>query len=117
MNTAFTSMSGNIRKIVAVALIATGVPATGLLLVGCKTPTASQSTTPAMSEAIRCPKCEVTWVKVPRRDGKAGIVGYSSRMKMECPDCRNAVLSFFETGKFQHTCKTCGDVLEHCIAH
>ncbi|MCG3147739.1 MAG: hypothetical protein PCFJNLEI_01180 [Verrucomicrobiae bacterium] len=112
-----TSTSGKLRKVVTIALVAVGVSATGLLLVGCKTATATQSTTPTMSEAVRCEKCKVTWVKVPQYRGKAGIVGYSTIKTMECPDCRNAVLSFFETGKFQHTCKTCGDTLEHCKAH
>ncbi|MCG3148243.1 MAG: hypothetical protein PCFJNLEI_01686 [Verrucomicrobiae bacterium] len=117
MSTPTTSTLGKLRKAVTIALVGVGLSATGLLLVGCKTATATQSTTLTMSEAVRCPKCEVTWVKVPRRAGKAGIVGYSSIKKMECPDCRNAVLSYFETGKFQHTCKTCGDNLEICKAH
>jgi ribosomal protein S27E len=111
----FTSTTGKFRKGVVTVLVAVGLTATGLLLAGCQTAKPTQPT--AMSEAVRCPKCEVTWVKVPRYAGKSGIVGYSTFKKMECPDCRNAVLSFFETGKFQHTCKTCGDVLEHCKAH
>ena len=109
------SKSGKLGKAIAIALMAVGLSATGLLLVGCQTAKPTQPT--AMSEAVRCPKCQVTWVKVPRRAGKAGIVGYSTLKTMECPDCRNAVLSFFETGKFQHTCKTCGDNLEICKAH
>jgi hypothetical protein len=86
----------------------------GALLVSCKTASAPRE---MASEAVQCDKCKVTWVKVPHRAGKAGIVSYSAFKQMECPDCRNAVLNFFETGKFQHECKTCGGNLAICEAH
>jgi len=59
--------------------------------------------------AIMCPKCETVWVKTPRQVGKA--VTYVSTKKMKCDDCKNAVASFMTSGKLEHTCKTCGDMV------
>jgi hypothetical protein len=90
----------------------------GLLVAGCaadnKPP---QSTLAPSTQGVTCTKCQVTWVKVPTDNGKGRIVGYTSRKEMVCPDCKDAVTNFFTTGKFQHTCKTCGDSMEICEAH
>ncbi len=86
----------------------------GTLLAGCKTAPATHA---MASDAVQCDMCKVTWVKVPHSSGKAGIVSYSSFKKMECPDCRNAVVNFFETGKLEHTCKACGDNIAVCESH
>ena len=88
--------------------------AAGTLLAGCKTAPATHAMAP---NAVQCDLCKVTWVKVPRYAGKGGIVGYSSIKHMECPDCRNAVVNFFETGKFEHTCKVCGGNMTICESH
>jgi hypothetical protein len=45
------------------------------------------------------------------------ITGYSWAKRDVCPDCMDAVQSFLNKGKFQHTCKTCGDTMEICKAH
>jgi len=90
----------------------------GLLVAGCaadnKPP---QSSLAPSTQGVTCTKCQVTWVKVPTDNGKGRIVGYTSRKEMVCPDCKDAVTNFFTTGKFQHTCKTCGDSMEICEAH
>lgn len=40
----------------------------------------------------------------------------NNRQVMECLDCKSAVANFFTTGKWQHTCATCGDNLSECTA-
>ena len=89
-----------------------------LFVTGCSTANkeSAQSTLTPSTQAVTCSKCQVTWVKVPEM-AKSRIVGYSSRKSMVCPDCKDAVASFFASGKFQHTCKTCGDSMELCEAH
>ena len=59
--------------------------------------------------AVFCPKCETVWVKTPRNVGKTTV--YVKTKKMECPDCKTAVQSFFAGGKFEHTCGTCGELV------
>ena len=67
--------------------------------------------------AVACPKCEVTWVKTAIY-GKAGrVVGYVTHKQDTCPDCRAAITNFVNTGKFQHTCKACGDTMTDCVMH
>jgi hypothetical protein len=58
--------------------------------------------------AVMCAKCEAVWVKDKIQVGK--ITQYVSRKKMLCDDCKSAVENFFKTGKWEHTCKTCGDL-------
>ena len=90
----------------------------GLLVAGCAADNkAPQSSLAPSTQGVTCTKCQVTWVKVPTDNGKGRIVGYTSRKEMVCPDCKDAVTNFFTTGKFQHTCKTCGDSMEICEAH
>jgi len=91
-----------------------------LLIAGCQSNSndaATAAAEPASTQAISCDKCKVTYVKVPDTGGKSRVVGYRSEKRMECPDCKSAAENFFTTGKFQHTCKTCGDSLEVCKAH
>jgi hypothetical protein len=59
----------------------------------------------------------VTWVQVPDANSKGHIVGYHSVKKDVCPDCMDAVTSFINTGKLEHTCKTCGDSMTVCEVH
>ena len=90
----------------------------GLVLAGCASSGngAQAASAGASTQAVTCSKCKVTWVKVPDT-AKGRIVGYTNRKEMTCPDCKDAVANFFATGKFQHTCKTCGDSMELCEAH
>lgn len=93
-------------------LLGTGLLAT-VFAAGC------QSTAPATSsssKALTCDKCKVTYVRVPDT-AKGRVVGYTTRKEMECPDCKSAAANFFSTGKFQHTCTTCGDSMSVCEAH
>lgn len=76
-----------------------------------------QSTLVAGDAGVTCSKCQTTWVRVPEKNGKGRVVGYTSRKGHECPDCRDAVTNFFATGKLEHTCKTCGDAIDVCKAH
>lgn len=63
----------------------------------------------AEGQAVFCAKCEKVWVKSPRTVGKTTV--YVSTQKMECPDCKTAVESFFSGGKFEHTCGKCGTLI------
>lgn len=87
------------------------------LLTGCASNTPPQSTLAPTTQGVTCTKCQVTWVKIPETNGKGRVVGYSWGQRDTCPDCMDAVQSFFNTGKFQHTCKTCGNSMEICQAH
>jgi Zn-finger nucleic acid-binding protein len=64
--------------------------------------------------AVTCPKCETTWVTRPDTVGKMTV--YRTEKKMSCEDCTSAVANFFKTGKFEHACKTCGE-LTACKVH
>ena len=99
------------------AFIAVATTVISLTAAGCQsTGRSSMADTPS-TQAVRCSKCETTWVRVPRDNGQGHIVGYTDRKKMVCPDCKDEVANFFTTGKFQHTCKTCGDSMELCEGH
>jgi hypothetical protein len=66
-------------------------------------------------KGVMCTKCQVTYVGTPM--GKGSPVKYMSS-KMECPDCTSAAAAYFETGKLEHACKTCGpDALQACELH
>lgn len=93
--------------------------AMGLLLSGCQSADSGpHSTAVAATQAVRCDQCKITWVQVPSSGGTHGqVVVYSDRKQMECPGCRDAVASFFTTGKFQHTCSFCGGNLTACETH
>lgn len=105
--------------IVSKSFVAALTLGAGLLAAGCQSQPAVHSPTGGVvsNEAVMCTKCEVTWTKVPIDGGKGRVVGYSSQRRMVCPDCRTAAENFFRTGKFQHTCATCGDSLQHCKVH
>ena len=90
------------------ALVLAGCAATG----GTGTPAKGPST-----QAVACSKCEVTYVLVPTQDNKGRYVGYARRPNMECPDCKSAVRTFFETGKLEHSCAHCSGTMEVCDSH
>ena len=92
----------------------------GLFATGCASaPAPAQSSLDAPRQAITCTKCQVTWVNLPTGagGGQGRYTAYTWSKKDVCPDCMDAVTSFFNAGKFQHTCKTCGDTMEVCEAH
>ena len=60
--------------------------------------------------AVLCAKCETVWVKTPRQVGPRATVLVTSK-KMACDECKSAVESFFTSGKFEHTCGHCGDMV------
>jgi hypothetical protein len=103
--------------------LAAGTLASALLLGGCHAAgdhaTASAAAAAPSTQALACDTCRVTYVQVPVGGGKGspGITGYRSAKRMECPDCKSAAANFFATGKFEHTCKTCGPTMEICKAH
>lgn len=87
--------------------------AAAVLVAGC----ASSGTKAGMEpggdgEVVMCSKCQSVWVTRPHQVGKVTV--YRREKVMECPDCDSAVMNFFKTGKFAHTCKTCGDNLAAC---
>ena len=72
------------------------------------------------TDAIACNKFKTVWVKTPVQmgpTGKSGFVTYRDVKSMECPDCQSAVVTFFKTGVFKHTCSHCGGTLTHCTQH
>lgn len=69
----------------------------------------TEETSDEAATAVMCPKCEVVWVKSAHPTGKTTI--YVSTKKMTCDDCKSAVENFFTTGKFEHSCKHCGDLV------
>ena len=91
----------------------------GLLLAGCQSGGAQIATSDEMpADAVRCDKCQVTWVRMPTTPRtKGGTVAYRSIRQMECPDCRDAVSNFFATGNLRHECKACGANMAICEAH
>ncbi|OGV74124.1 MAG: hypothetical protein A3K19_27060 [Lentisphaerae bacterium RIFOXYB12_FULL_65_16] len=91
---------------VCVAILGAG----SLLLTGCKTATA---TTP--EPAVMCSTCQTVWVRRPHTINQK-ITTYTTEKSMRCPDCTSAAANFFKTGKFEHTCKACGDNLQACEA-
>jgi ribosomal protein S27E len=102
-----------IRSVLKIGAVGLGLIA-GTLLAGCKTAPATHT---MASDAVQCDTCKVTWVKVPHHTGRSGVVGYSSFKQMECPDCRNMVVNFFETGNLEHTCKACSGNMTICESH
>lgn len=70
-------------------------------------------------EAMRCDKCQVTWVKTPYANGRhPGAIGYRDSQKMECPDCSEKMSNFFKTGKImEHHCNACGGNMAACETH
>ncbi len=91
----------------------------GLVLAGCQADNKpSQSTLMPGDKGVTCSKCQTTWVKVPNTGGKGlQALGYTSRKEHACPDCKSAVITYFETGKLEHSCKTCGTAMDICEAH
>jgi ribosomal protein S27E len=99
-------MNMSIRRLPGlVALAALLVP-----LAGCASPPSSGK------QAVMCPKCEVVWVQRADPSDVYGLT-YRSEQAMRCPDCEEAVATFFRTGRFGHACATCGDQLVHCTMH
>jgi len=92
-----------------------------LALVGCASPgnPAAQPAAAAApsTQAVACSKCQVTYVQVPTSDAKGRFRGYSARKDMECPDCKTAVQTFFETGTLAHSCTHCQGTMEVCQSH
>jgi hypothetical protein len=91
------------------ALLLTGI----LAVTGCQSTGSSASSD--SEQAVMCSKCKTVWVHRPHQMGK--ITVFRNEKTMVCPDCQSLVESFFSTGKFQHTCKTCGDSMEKCSVH
>ena len=103
-------------------IIASSLAVTVGFLSGCASQhpaTADSSTT----DAVRCDKCRITWVKYPIRKGphryrmNREIIGFGSRQSHECPECRQGLESFFAAGTLGHTCGTCGGVMSRCEGH
>jgi hypothetical protein len=69
--------------------------------------------------AMRCDKCQVTWVKTPYANGRtSGAVGYKDSQKMVCADCEEKMSNFFKTGKImEHHCNACGGNMAACDTH
>lgn len=92
-----------------------------LTLAGC-TATGEAGAKPTASavpstQAVVCSKCQVTYVKVPTNDSKGRFYGYTTRKDMECPGCKTAAQTFFETGKLEHQCTHCSGTMEVCEGH
>ena len=92
-----------------------------LALAGCQSDNVTATPSHDMSSmAVRCDKCQTTWVKEQYTggSGKSHAIGYRDVEKMSCPDCEERASNFFKTGKLmEHHCKACGGNMEPCAAH
>lgn len=80
----------------------------------------STGNTAADGPAVMCDKCKTVWVKRPQQTGisnKGGMISYRDEKVMQCPDCENAVVTFFKTGSLKHHCSHCGGTMNHCTTH
>jgi hypothetical protein len=72
----------------------------------------------AGNSAVSCDKCKTVWVQRASQAGGIGKSGsaiiFRNEKAMECPDCENAVVTFFKTGKLKHRCDHCGGTMLHC---
>lgn len=91
------------------------VALSALALAGCQT--TPHTAGPVSSKAVKCNKCEITYVSVPETGSKNRVIGYKNSAKMECPECRTAAQNFFDTGKLVHTCTSCAGTMETCEGH
>lgn len=104
-------MSAALRpmKSVAVAIVI------GVLVGACSATAGGRDTLP--DAAVMCAKCKVVWV-APLDPADSNVPTYAAEGWMhECPDCHAAAVSYFRTGRFEHTCESCGDALVHCTEH
>jgi hypothetical protein len=83
----------------------------------CASNSPPQSSLAASDDAVVCTRCQAVWVREPSYGHRGRLLRYQWALRDTCPDCKDAVASFFATGRFQHTCKTCGDTLQICKAH
>ena len=103
-----------IRKDVLMGIVVAGV---AILIAGCSTVSPKMSSEASNKEqAVMCSKCQTVWVQRGYQNGK-NVVAYRQDKQMVCPDCQSAIVTFFKTGKLEHTCKTCGGTLDHCTVH
>jgi hypothetical protein len=66
-------------------------------------------------KGVMCSKCKTTWIKVPETNGKGRVVAMTDQKTHMCPDCMDAVTAYFNTGKLEASCKTCGaDAMSIC---
>lgn len=102
------------RKGVLLGVLAAGV---AVLVAGCSTSAPKvASEAGGEDQAVMCSKCQTVWVQRAHHLGKNAVV-YRREKQMVCPDCQSAVVTFFKTGKLEHTCKSCGGTLDHCTVH
>lgn len=93
-------------------MLVTGV---AMFVPGCATtPSNAGAAAGDKEQAIMCAKCQTVWVSRPRQVGVVKFITYRNEKVMECPDCRSAVMNFFTTGKWEHTCNVCGTNLMVC---
>lgn len=78
----------------------TEVRLTGLLVI------ATFQTVHAGEMTASCPICATTWTAQAGMTG--GMTAYQTDASIDCEDCKTDAASFFRTGTFTHTCKTCG---------
>ena len=89
-------------------------------LAGCQAtnpPSPDAKTGTPSTQAVACSKCQTVWVKEAVTNQKGRVAGYSTKQQMACPDCRNMVENFFETGHLEHGCKACNGTMETCDMH
>jgi hypothetical protein len=103
-------------SIVRSGLLGLGFGAALLLSDGTAANAADQAAGEPSPQAITCTMCQVTWVKAPTKNDKGRIVGYKWGKKEPCADCTNALTNFFNTGKFEKSCKACGGDMMMCEA-
>ncbi len=95
----------------------TVLAAAAALLISSCTSMRPQSGTTRVS-GLTCDKCEAIWLPTVAATGKPGSGYHTYRMsrKMVCPDCENIMATFMRTGKFSHSCPSCGGQITRCTA-
>lgn len=63
-------------------------------------------------QALRCAKCETTWVRRARQVGKITI--YRTAKSLHCAPCDEAAMNTLVGNSPNHACADCGDGLKMC---
>lgn len=111
------------KSFVAALMVGAGLFAAGCQSTG--TTAASGGAGPTTEPvALACSKCETTYKKVAVTGGNPrsgfNIVRYRTVGDHECPECTNAVKTWFSfnksrfPGEVVHSCKSCGGEVKVC---
>ena len=64
----------------------------------------------------QCEQCKPTTMTKTVTNDKGRVIGTKTVTAMNCSGCMDAVQSFLNRGKFEHTCSICGDTAKVACA-